>query len=159
MSIEIEERAIHLEFKIETIYTLYIKDKSQQTVKKKWPPTFFLNSRWLLNWKATFQQGIYDICLAYFVALLTILNYFPKKATMLSNNILLFSIKTSGRYEKPLSGSRGLPQLACSPGVWRLITVLIPFLDSKNTTLSFNLMFILNQDYTERPLVKVFGTF
>ncbi|TNN50023.1 hypothetical protein EYF80_039764 [Liparis tanakae] len=31
-------------------------------------------------------------------------------------------MKTSGRYEKPLSGSRGFPQLACSPGICRLTT-------------------------------------
>lgn len=48
--------------------------------------------------------------------------------------ILLFSMKTSGQYEKPLSGSRGFPQLACSPGICRLITVLIPFLDTNTQT-------------------------
>lgn len=37
-------------------------------------------------------------------------------------------MKTSGRYENPLCSSSGLPQLACSPGICKLITVLIPFL-------------------------------
>ena len=63
----------------------------------------------------------------------------PEQQLRYSNNdrmkhLLLFSMKTSGRYEKPLSGSKGLPQLACSPGICRFITVLIPFLDTDTQT-------------------------
>lgn len=54
------------------------------------------------------------------------------RGILLGKNILLFSIKTSGLYEKPLFGSRGFPQSACSPGVWRLITVLMPFLERQD---------------------------
>ena len=54
-------------------------------------------------------------------------------------------MKTSGQYEKPLSGSRGFPQLACSPGICRLITVLILFLDT-NTSKERRVIILIHKD-------------
>lgn len=80
-------------------------------------------------------------------------------------DLLLFSMKTSGRYEKPLSGSRGFPQLACSPGICRLITVLIPFLDTNtrtnrdmNTSLfsSPQMLCVLSQELLKNKVVHTF---
>lgn len=43
-------------------------------------------------------------------------------------DLLPASMKASGRYVKPLSCSRGFPQLACSPGRCRLMIVFMPWL-------------------------------
>lgn len=50
-------------------------------------------------------------------------------------DLLPASMKASGRYVKPLSCSRGFPQLACSPGRCRLMIVFKPWLKGKRKKL------------------------